>query len=208
MRTADANSRKVRVQSAAASRSASAACSAAQRSARLLPRLWCCAGTSGSCCGRWGLSGRAHRWMAALAHAADARLRAPAGEALHAHSLRRCDGAAPGRCGDWTGAAQAARALRGRYRRCSGTAGGAAATTAQRCAGSKQWCDVSTPSTHVRVLPSRYSECSTCVREYSFCRAPPGRARRGCASRHGRVRRHRVPRRRACRGRRLQRTTL
>ncbi len=35
----------------------------------------------------WAMrSERAHRWIVALAHAADAHLRAPAGEALHAHS--------------------------------------------------------------------------------------------------------------------------
>jgi hypothetical protein len=180
-------------------------------------------GSAGLCCGGaarrrrreqderfvpWAMgSKRAHRWTVALAHAADAHLRAPAGEALHAYSdaaIERHRAVA----GTLPGDAEAARAQRERYRRCSGTAGGAAATTAQCCAGSKQWCNVGTPSTPVRVLPSGCSECSTCVREYSFCRAPPGRARRGCASRHGRVRRHRVPRRRACRGRRLQRTTL
>ena len=71
--------------------------------------------------------------MVALAHAADAHLRAPAGEALHAHSdaaMERHRAVA----GTLPGAAQTARALRGRYRRCSGTAGGATATTAQRIA--------------------------------------------------------------------------
>jgi hypothetical protein len=122
-----------------------------------------------------------------------------------ARAQRCCYGAAPGRCGD------AARCRTDRTRTAR------AIPPLQRygrwChryhrAAHRQWCDVSTPSTPVRVLPSRYSEYPTCVREYSLCRAPPGRARRGCASRHGRLRRHRIPRRRACRGRCLQRTTV
>ena len=202
MRTADATGRYVRVQWAATSRSASAASCAAQR--------------SGYCRGygaaqRRGARARVVRAVgdgigAAERTAGWRHLRMQPTHASAHQPARRCTRTACDAAmerhravaGTLPGAAQTAR--------CSVTAGGATATTAQRIAGSKQWCDVGTPSTPW-VPPSQYSECSTCVCLYSLCRAPPGRARRGCASRHGRLRRHRIPRRRARRGRHLQRTT-